>query len=58
MWTQAGFEVPLTLEYRGKIYSTKDIVKDPVWRTDERTWEMVLMDFRAIQPDGHNLCRW
>ena len=58
VWTQAGFEVPLTIEYRGKIYSTKDIVKDPVWRTDERTWEMVLMDFRAIQPDGHNLCRW
>jgi hypothetical protein len=58
VWTHAGFEVPLTFEYRGKIYSTKDIVKDPVWRTDERTWEMVLMDFRAIQPDGHNQCRW
>ena len=58
VWTQAGFEVPLTFEYREKIYSTKDIVKDPVWRTDERTWEMVLMDFRAIQPDGPNQCKW
>jgi hypothetical protein len=57
-WTQAGYEVPLKFEYRGKIYSTKDIVKDPVWRTDERTWEMMLMDFRIIQTKGPNQCRW
>ena len=57
-WTQAGSEVPLTFEYRGKIFSTKDIVKDPVWRTHERTWEMVLMDFRGIQPVGPNQCKW
>jgi hypothetical protein len=57
-WTRAGYEVPITFEYRGRIYSTKDIVKDPVWGTDERNWEMVLMDFRVIQPHGPNECRW
>ena len=57
-WTRAGHAVPVTFEYRGEIYSTKDIVKDPVWRTDERNWEMVLMDFRVIQPHGPNECRW
>ena len=57
-WTQAGLEVPLTFEYRGRIYSTKDIVKEPVWRTYERSWEMVLMDFRVIQPTEPNQCRW
>ncbi len=57
-WTQAGYTVPSTFEYRGEIYSTEDIVKDPVWRTDERNWEMALMDFRVIQPDGPNECRW
>ena len=53
-WTEAGQTVPLKFEYRGEIHSTKD----PVWRTDERNWEMVLMDFRAIQPGGPNRCRW
>jgi hypothetical protein len=57
-WTQAGQTVPLELEYRGEIYSTEDIVKDPVWRTEKRNWEMMLLDFRVIQPEGPNLCRW
>jgi hypothetical protein len=57
-WTQAGQTVPLELEYRGEIYSTEDIVKDPVWRTEKRNWEMMLLDFRVIQPEGPNQCRW
>lgn len=57
-WTKAGYTVPLTFDYRGEIYSTEDIVKDSVWRTDKRNWEMVLMDFRAIQPDRPNQCSW
>jgi hypothetical protein len=57
-WTQAGFEVPLTFEYHGRIHSTKDIVKDSEWSTDERTWEMLLLDFRAVQPDGPKECTW
>jgi hypothetical protein len=57
-WTQAGRTVPLVLEYRGEIYSTEDIVKDPVWRTENRDWEMMLLAFRIIQPEGPNQCRW
>jgi hypothetical protein len=51
-------EVPLTFEYHGRIHSTKDIVKDSEWSTDERTWEMLLLDFRAVQPDGPKECTW
>jgi hypothetical protein len=57
-WTRAGSTVPMTFEYRGTIYSTEDIVNDPAWRRDSRDWEMVLLDFRVIQPDGPNRCRW
>ncbi|MBA3260031.1 MAG: hypothetical protein H0T68_11280 [Gemmatimonadales bacterium] len=57
-WTGAGATVPLTFEYGGRIHSTKDIVNDPVWRTHGRDWEMRLMDFRVIQPEGPNSCRW
>jgi hypothetical protein len=57
-WTRAGRKVPLTLEYRGRIHSTRDIVHDPAWRTDTRDWEMRLLDFRVIQPEGSNQCRW
>jgi hypothetical protein len=57
-WTQTGRTVPLVLEYRGETYSTEDIVKEPVWRTEKRNWEMMLLDFRAIQPEGPNQCSW
>ena len=57
-WTQARQTVPLVLEYRGEMYSTEDVVKDPVWRTEKRNWEMMLLDFRIIQPEGPNQCRW
>jgi hypothetical protein len=57
-WTRAGATIPLTFEYRGTLHSTSDITHDPTWRTPARDWEMRLMDFRAIQPDGPNSCRW
>ncbi len=57
-WTRAGATIPMTFEYRGRVHSTDDIVHDPVWRTDERDWQMALLDFRAIQPVGPNRCRW
>jgi hypothetical protein len=58
LWSEAGVRVPMTLEYRGTIHSTEDIANDPAWRTVGRDWEMILLDFRTIQPDGPNRCRW
>lgn len=59
-WTQAGYKVPLVFEHDGQVYKTSDIVNDPVWQTPKRNWEMVMMDFRVIQPDNGepNYCRW
>jgi hypothetical protein len=57
-WTRAGATIPVTFEYRDGIHATDDIVNDPVWRTDKRDWSMALLDFRVIQPDGPNRCRW
>ena len=57
-WTEAGAVVPMTLTYRGQTYHTANIVADPVWRTPRRDWAMTLMDFRLIQPEGANRCRW
>jgi len=57
-WTQAGAVVPMSFVYRGQVYTTPNIVTDPVWRTPEQTWAMRLMDFRLIQPEGPNRCRW
>lgn len=57
-WTAAGYSVPLAFEYRGAVHMTADIVNDPAWRTRARDLEMRLLDFRAIQPEGPNRCRW
>lgn len=57
-WTRAGARIPMTFEYRGRVYSTADIVHDPIWRAAGQDWEMRLMDFRVIQRGGANLCRW
>jgi hypothetical protein len=48
----------MTFLYQGQVHTTDNIVTDPVWRTTERTWAMRLMDFRLIQPEGPNRCRW
>lgn len=58
LWTRAGATVPMTFEYRGRIHSTEDIANDRVWRTGARNWEMALLDFRSIQTEGRNRCRW
>lgn len=57
-WTEAGAVVPMSFAYQGEVYSSPNIVTDPTWRTPERTWAMRLMDFRVIQPEGPNRCRW
>lgn len=57
-WTKAGKTIPVTLEYHGQVQETENIVDDPRWRTSARNWEMRLMDFRVVQPEGPNRCRW
>ena len=57
-WTQAARVVPVAFEYRGAAHATDDIAIDPAWRTAHRDWEMRLLDFRVIQPEGANQCRW
>lgn len=57
-WTRAGATVPLAFEYQGRVHTTENIVHDPAWRTAARDWEMRLMDFRVIQREGPNRCRW
>jgi hypothetical protein len=57
-WAKAGMSVPIVFEYRGQTYNTENIAVDPGWRVQEWDWEMKLMDFRTIQPEGPNRCRW
>ena len=57
-WQRAGMTVPMTIEYDGRVHATEDIARDPVWGTGHRDWAMRLMDFRVIQPEGANRCRW
>ena len=57
-WKKVGYEVPITFEYKGRIYQTKNIVNYPGWKTDKTNWEMYFMDFRVIQTEGPNACRW
>ena len=58
LWTKANMTVPITFSYRGTVHTSSDIVRDPVWAAHERSWAMRLMDFRIIQEDGPNRCRW
>ena len=57
-WTEANYTVPIRFVHNGVEYASADIVNDPTWKTPNRTWETYLMDFRIIQPDGANQCRW
>jgi hypothetical protein len=53
-----GRKTPIVFEYKGKIYASDDITKDPNWSPWRLDWEMFLLDFREIQPTGANKCRW
>lgn len=57
-WAKEGMEVPIVFEYQGKVYSSDNIATDPNWRVTRPDWEMSLLDFRVIQPEGPNECRW
>lgn len=58
LWREAGIPVPMTLRYRGENVVSNDIANEPGWVVDRWNWEMRLLDFRVIQPDNPNRCRW
>jgi hypothetical protein len=39
-------------------YATENIIEEPDWQVDSFDWEMRLLDFRVIQPERANGCRW
>ncbi len=57
-WAKRGMEIPIVFEYQGKVYASDNIAADPTWRPARWDWEMILLDFRVIQPKGPNRCRW
>ena len=57
-WAREGMVVPIVFEYQGQVHASDNIAADPAWRPDGWDWEMILMDFRVIQPEGPNRCRW
>jgi hypothetical protein len=57
-WREADRVVPMTFEYDGKLYLTDNILEEPDWQVHGYDWEMKLMDFRVIQPEGPNRCSW
>ena len=58
LWRENDQVVPMNFEYNGKTYVTDNVVAEPDWQVSGLNWEMKLLDFRLIQPDGPNLCRW
>jgi hypothetical protein len=58
LWREAGRAVPIVLEHEGRVVRSDDIASEPEWRVDSWDWEMRLMDFRQVQPEGPNTCRW
>jgi len=50
--TRAGPLDSADVEHGGRVYTTPDVVDDPVWRTRGRDWEMRLLDFRVVQREG------
>src|SRR5262249_6463516 len=58
-WRKTHQVVPMTLEYKGVLTKTDNIVEHPDWQVNDWDWEMRLMDFRVIQSSaGPNACRW
>jgi hypothetical protein len=57
-WAKKGMVVPIVFEYQGQVITSDNIAVDPDWRPSGWDWEMILLDFREIQPGGPNACRW
>ncbi len=58
-WRNEGKKVSAVYWYRGELYATDDLAEDKKWQTDPYLKINALwLDFRMIQPDGLNRCRW
>ncbi|NJO34612.1 MAG: hypothetical protein HC869_17260 [Rhodospirillales bacterium] len=57
-WAKRGLRTPIVFEYQGKVFASDNITADPTWSPARWDWEMILLDFRVIQPEGPNKCRW
>ncbi len=58
-WNDQGISVAATYWYRGELLQTDDLAADQRWQTDKylqvhAKW----LDFRMIQSEGPNQCRW
>jgi hypothetical protein len=57
-WAKQGMKIPIAFEYQDKVFVSDNIAADPTWRPARWDWEMILLDFRVIQSEGPNRCRW
>ncbi len=57
-WAKAGMVIPIVFEYQEVVYASENIAADPTWHQARWDWEMIFLDFRVIQPEGPNECRW
>jgi hypothetical protein len=57
-WADKNMTIAIVFEYDGKVFASDNIAADPTWRPARWDWEMTLLDFRAVQPNGPNKCRW
>ena len=56
--TKDNRKIAIEFKYQDKVYQTRDIINDPVWKTFQQNWEMKLMNFRLISPVEPNECKW
>ena len=58
-WRTAGEKVSAVYWYQGELLATKDLALDERWQRDPNLGLHALwLDFRMIQPEGANRCRW
>jgi hypothetical protein len=57
-WEKQGHKAPIVFEYQGKVYSSDDVAAVANLRPLRLDWEVSSLDFRVIQPEGPNQCRW
>ena len=58
IWKSSGRKVAMVYEYDSGPVRTQDITRDEAWADANRNWESFWLDFRPVQKDGPNLCRW